>query len=34
VSSDAVTTSDRALGFVRALLVRDPDAHALAIVER
>jgi catechol 2,3-dioxygenase-like lactoylglutathione lyase family enzyme len=33
VSSEAVELSARELGFARGLLVRDPDGHALQIVE-
>jgi catechol 2,3-dioxygenase-like lactoylglutathione lyase family enzyme len=33
VSSDVVTISDRSLGFERALIVRDPDGHAMEVIE-
>jgi hypothetical protein len=32
ISPGVVTLPDRALGFPRALLVRDPDGHAIALV--
>ena len=32
VSPGAVTLPDRALGFGRAVLMRDPDGHALELV--
>jgi hypothetical protein len=32
-SPDVVATPGRALGFVRALLARDPDGHAFQLVE-
>jgi catechol 2,3-dioxygenase-like lactoylglutathione lyase family enzyme len=34
VSSDAVELRDRALGFSRGLLVRDPDAHGFTVMQR
>ena len=34
VSPGGVTLGDRQLGFYRGALVRDPDGHALQIVER
>lgn len=33
VSNGVVTLPDRALGFTRGLLVRDPDGHAIQVVE-
>jgi catechol 2,3-dioxygenase-like lactoylglutathione lyase family enzyme len=34
VSSDIVTISERLFGFSRAMLVRDPDGHAMRLVQR
>jgi catechol 2,3-dioxygenase-like lactoylglutathione lyase family enzyme len=34
VSPSAVTISDTRLGFARAVLVRDPDGHVMALVEK
>ncbi len=34
VSSGAITLPDRGLGFGKGLLVRDPDGHALQVIER
>jgi hypothetical protein len=28
-----VSLGERALGFTKALLIRDPDGHALAVIE-
>jgi len=33
VSAGVVTTTDRALGFKKGFLVRDPDGHVMAIVQ-
>jgi catechol 2,3-dioxygenase-like lactoylglutathione lyase family enzyme len=33
VSPGVVTPTDRALGFAKGLLIRDPDGHALAVVQ-
>jgi len=33
VPSEIVTLPDRALGYARAALVRDPDGHVLELVD-
>jgi hypothetical protein len=33
LSPGAVSLGERALGFTKALLIRDPDGHALAVIE-
>jgi len=33
LSSDVVAPAERALGFARGVLLRDPDGHALQVVQ-
>jgi len=33
LSPEVVAPPDRALGFMKGLLIRDPDGHALAVVQ-
>ncbi|MCI0525476.1 MAG: glyoxalase, partial [Acidobacteria bacterium] len=34
ISSGAIELSEPVLGFKRSILVRDPDAHAMQLIER